>query len=978
MDALVVSLPEGDQVFTLKGAEHPYRVLVETMKEGAIFLAQDGMIVYCNKPLSELLQVPMEKLIGSPLAAYVASEDLAYVADLLENPTREGCREEITLKTGAGNDLPVLFSCSVVELEGKPGVSVVVTDIRAIKEAQRQITIAAGREQTAQAIQESEERLRLALDAAKMGIFDWDVTLDKITWSQRSKELFGFCSGEFGGTYAEFASRVHPEDLPRVEEAIARSKTGRVPYVCEYRIVQPDGRAHWLLARGDFAYDGDGQPSRMRGTVVDITERKQTEEELCDTQKRMQLALEVSHTFIFEWNPATDQVERTPSIGSILGLPFEEARFDTGQCYFQRVHPDDRERFLTLLDNLTPDADSYHTEYRLIRSDGEEAFVEESAKGIFDAEGRFLRLVGALTDITEQKRTEQSLREAEAHRVASIYARSLIETSLDPLVTISPEGLITDVNAATEAVTGYPRDELIGTEFADYFTDPMMARTGYQQVFKTGLVRDYELDIRHRDGHLTSVLYNASVYRDETGKVMGVFAAARDITQRKSVEAELANSHNLLIAIINTLPLRVFWKDRNLRYLGCNTSFAHDAGMEQPADVIGKDDNQMAWSGQAKLYQADDRIVMESGIAKLNFEEPQTTPSGQLIWLRTSKVPLRNQDNEIIGLLGIYEDITEHKSAKDKLEQLMSEQQAMLDNELVGIVRSRNRRIVWNNKAMERIFGYGPGELDGQSGRIFYSDDASYQVQGEAVYPMLNAHGSYRAQVEMVRKDGEKIWIDINGAHLSGTNDEFLWLLADITPIKKYQDNIEQIAYHDNLTGLPNRLLVSDRLHQALAQADRADQSLAVCYLDLDGFKPVNDSFGHAAGDKLLIEIARRLQTSVRANDTVGRLGGDEFVLLLTNLENAKEVYEVLQRVMEAIEQPVVVDETHEVTVTASIGIALFPQDSNNPDTLLRHADQAMYVAKESGKNRYFLFNIATGRYAESRARYSGWYPLRP
>ncbi|MDD5631234.1 MAG: PAS domain S-box protein [Methylococcales bacterium] len=958
VDAPFASLPEGEQIFTLKAAEHPYRVLVETMKEGAVFISQDGMIVYCNKPLSELLQVPMERLIGSSLAAYATPEDHAYVADLLENPTRDGCRKEITLKTGAGNDLPVLFSCSVVELEGKPGVGVVVTDIRAIKEAQRQITNAAVREEIGSAIQENEEWLRLALNAAKMCLFDWDVTLDKITWSQRSKELFGFCSGEFGGTYAEFASLVHPEDLPRVEEAIARSKTGRAPYVCEYRFVQPDGRVRWLLARGDFAYDGDGQPSRMRGTVVDITERKQTEEELCDCRKRIQLALEVSHSFIFEWNPATDQVERTPGFGSILGLPFEKARFDTGQCYFQRIHPDDRERFLTLLDNLTPDADSYHTEYRLIRSDGEEAFVAESAKGIFDAEGRFLRLVGALMDITEQKRTEQSLREAETYRVSSIYARSLIETSPDPLIMISPDGKISDVNAATESVTGYPRNELIGTGFEEYFTDPMMARTGYREAFKSGMMRDYELEIRHRDGHLTSVLCNAAVYGDETGKLKGVFAAVRDITQRKSVETELANSHNFLIEIINTLPLRVFWKDRNLRYLGCNTSFAHDAGMGQAADVIGKDDNQMGWSYPAGLYQADDRAVIESGISKLNVEEPRTTLSGQSIWLRTSKVPLRNQDNEIIGLLGIYDDITECKRAKDKLDQLMREQQAMLDNELVGIVRSRDRRIVWDNKAMERIFGYGPGELDGQPGRILYPDDALYQVQCEAAYAMINAHGSCRVQVEMVRKDDEKIWIDLNGARLSGTNDEFLWLLSDITPIKKYQDKIEQIALHDDLTGLPNRLLVSDRLNLALAQAARAEQSLAVCYLDLDGFKSVNDSFGHAAGDKLLIEIAHRLQTSVRANDTVGRLGGDEFVLLLTNLENAKEVYEVLQRVMEAIKQPVVVDETHAVTVTASIGIALFPQDSINPDTLLRHADQAMYVAKDSGKNRYFLFNI--------------------
>jgi diguanylate cyclase (GGDEF)-like protein len=173
----------------------------------------------------------------------------------------------------------------------------------------------------------------------------------------------------------------------------------------------------------------------------------------------------------------------------------------------------------------------------------------------------------------------------------------------------------------------------------------------------------------------------------------------------------------------------------------------------------------------------------------------------------------------------------------------------------------------------------------------------------------------------------------------------------------RYQDKIEQIAFHDALTGLPNRLLVADRLHQALAQAERSGQMLAVCYLDLDGFKPVNDTFGHAAGDTLLIEIASRLKASIRANDTVGRLGGDEFVLLLTGLGNVGEYRVALQRVIEAINQPVAIDETSEATVTASIGITLFPQDATDPDTLLRQADQAMYAAKQGGRNRCQFFD---------------------
>ena len=160
------------------------------------------------------------------------------------------------------------------------------------------------------------------------------------------------------------------------------------------------------------------------------------------------------------------------------------------------------------------------------------------------------------------------------------------------------------------------------------------------------------------------------------------------------------------------------------------------------------------------------------------------------------------------------------------------------------------------------------------------------------------------------------------------------------------------MAYHDLLTGLPNRLLVADRLKQALAQTERANQMLAVCYLDLDGFKPVNDQYGHAAGDKFLTEIARRLEKSVRANDTVARFGGDEFVLLLADLNTTDECHLVLNRVIAEINLPFLIDGSSEVSVGASIGVTLFPNDNDDADILLRHSDQAMYQAKKLGRNQ--------------------------
>jgi diguanylate cyclase (GGDEF)-like protein/PAS domain S-box-containing protein len=258
---------------------------------------------------------------------------------------------------------------------------------------------------------------------------------------------------------------------------------------------------------------------------------------------------------------------------------------------------------------------------------------------------------------------------------------------------------------------------------------------------------------------------------------------------------------------------------------------------------------------------------------------------------------------------------------------------------------------------MERMFGYSMEEMHGQLTRLFYLDDAAYQSLGKACYPILKARGIYRTQIEMLRKDGEIIWIDLSGVELPDNRDESVWMLSEITLLKRHQQELEHIAYHDILTGLPNRLLVADRLTQALAHAERAKLSVAVCYIDLDGFKPINDQFGHLVGDKVLIEIAHRMQVAVRVNDTVGRLGGDEFVLLLTNLEHIDEYQLILQRFIFAINQPIVLTESCQVAVGASIGVALYPLDSSDPDILLRHADQAMYHAKQSGRNRVCLFS---------------------
>ena len=224
-----------------------------------------------------------------------------------------------------------------------------------------------------------------------------------------------------------------------------------------------------------------------------------------------------------------------------------------------------------------------------------------------------------------------------------------------------------------------------------------------------------------------------------------------------------------------------------------------------------------------------------------------------------------------------------------------------------------------------------------------------------ALWDTVNSKGHWCGEIKNRKPSGE---LETEWLTLSSIKDEqgavtnYVGVFSNVSQLFQRQNKLEFIANHDALTGLPNRFLLADRLELAIAHAERNKEIFAVCYLDLDGFKPVNDSFGHAAGDQLLCEIARRFKHVVRSNDTVARVGGDEFVIVLKELKSPEDYKVTLDRLLEAVRQPVPIgDKT--ASVTTSIGVAIFPADGRDSESLLKFADQAMYSAKSSGKSRY-------------------------
>lgn len=367
------------------------------------------------------------------------------------------------------------------------------------------------------------------------------------------------------------------------------------------------------------------------------------------------------------------------------------------------------------------------------------------------------------------------------------------------------------------------------------------------------------------------------------------------------------------------------------------------------------------------------REVLTLKMQETTSEKPHTFEwlamhkDGHLFWIEISL--RRVMIGRYPRLVSVIRDISERKQAEVDLRAANEELETLIENVLVGILITVDGRIVRCNHQFLKTLGYdSAAELLGKPTTLFFTSIEDYQHFSDAVRPQLVSTGMANVEWKLMRRDGLLCWMNVGAKSVTERVGSYrtVWMMADISEVKEHQDRLEHLAHYDALTRLPNRVLMMDRLRQAIAQSERSQKLLAVGYLDLDGFKPINDTLGHEAGDQLLIETARRFGECMRAGDTACRLGGDEFVLLVASLNTVEECNQTFSRVLSAIAAPYRISD-QDVSISASIGITIFPMDGSDPDTLLRHADQAMYVAKQSGRNRFHLFDPKFDQLVQAR-----------
>jgi diguanylate cyclase (GGDEF)-like protein/PAS domain S-box-containing protein len=331
-------------------------------------------------------------------------------------------------------------------------------------------------------------------------------------------------------------------------------------------------------------------------------------------------------------------------------------------------------------------------------------------------------------------------------------------------------------------------------------------------------------------------------------------------------------------------------------------------------------------------------------------------PDGQSIEVQMTCVVAQPAGSKEKYCRTVLTDITERRQIERKLQ--LSEK-ALHSIEEGVMLTDAQFHIIAVNPAFSRMTGYSAEEAIGRTPALLKSgfhNDEFYR----AIYDALKKHDGWQGEIRNRRKNGEMHleWLNISVIrNYSGEADYYIGVLSDITSQDQFNKHLHQLAYYDELTGLPNRNLLYDRLLLELVHSKRTPTMMALLFIDLDGFKEINDQHGHLAGDQLLVEVSKRLLSCAREGDTVSRLGGDEFVALLRDIADEHVAAQVAGRMLEACAEPIVTEGNQQLFVTASIGISISPRDGDNRSDLLRNADVAMYRAKSSGKNGYEFFS---------------------
>lgn len=420
----------------------------------------------------------------------------------------------------------------------------------------------------------------------------------------------------------------------------------------------------------------------------------------------------------------------------------------------------------------------------------------------------------------------------------------------------------------------------------------------------------------------------------------------------KANQVELEKERSLIHGIIENSPSMITLKDPEGRYIMANTPFFNFLQLT-PQEVVG---HKPLEGIDSEIYAIDEKWDQQVFESKSSLQQEITIHfQGKQFTFLSSRFPLKNKAGKIFAIGAIHTDITKRKQMELNLEL----SKKIIDHTNEGIIVTDNeQKITQVNIAYSEMTGFSSQELVGKNPSFLQSgkhDETFYQ----SLWEELHRTDHWSGEIWDRKKDGSQFpqWLSITAIY--GMDNEithYVGIMHDITENKKMEARLQQLAYFDSLTQLPNRPLFKERLTHDIALCQRMQVNLALLLIDLDDFKLINDSLGHDAGDELLVHSGQRLKSIVRDSDTVARLGGDEFVIILSQINEVKSISEIAEKVIQSLKQPFIINDAA-VNIGASIGISIYPNDGHDVESLMKNADLALYEAKGTGRNKFKFFS---------------------
>jgi diguanylate cyclase (GGDEF)-like protein/PAS domain S-box-containing protein len=758
-----------------------------------------------------------------------------------------------------------------------------------------------------------------------------------------------------------------PKVQQQLGEAIARAALGEASrYDVQVRA------AEGQLIDVDFslqpARDESGKVVYLVPSASVITERKRIEDALrASDQKFRQLAANITDAFWIR-SPDMQQVQYiSPAFEQIWGRSVESLYANPSQ-WSDFIFPEDRARVLSAFKTLTGNVASIDIEYRILRPSGEFRWVRVRGFQVRDSEDNLIAHSGIVTDITERKQAEMALQESEGRY------RALVEWSPESIVLTRCEKILFLNPAASRMVGANSGQDLIGKSILD------IVHPDFRQIVQERLRRNnaqggiyplIEEKLIKLDGTVIDVEVRGRsiVYDDEPA----TFSSLRDITEHKRATEALRASVQEFRTLAEAMPqmvwitkpdgMTIYFNQRWMDYTGLTLEKSLGSGWNKP---FHPEDQQRAWaawqratSAMTGLYLLECRLRRADGVYR---------------WWLIRGVPLQDNTGKVLKWFGTCTDIHDLKIVEEAL--FVEKETAQVRLNSIGdavVCTDMSGKINFLNSVAEKITGWSFEQAAGRAIsevlriKCATGGEITSNPIEEAVGQDKTAH--LPSNCIFIRRDDIEIPVEGSIAPIRGHEGQvtgMIIVVRDVSVARAMSNQMAHLAEHDSLTSLPNRLLLNDRVNQAIALAPRHKKQIALLFLDLDGFKHINDSLGHSIGDKLLQSTGKRLVDCVRATDTVSRQGGDEFVVLLSEVEHPEDVAITARRMLKAVAELQSIDQ-HDLHITTSIGLSVYPDDGLDAETLIKNADTAMYQAKENGRQSYQFFKPAMNARAVER-----------